>query len=165
MSYFTLLAEIAAKETTAVKDIKYFSGEQYPFRNGMTDEPITDPVEIEAEEAQRAAAEAEDESVGWDAESMRARGVRVDWLVALTFNLNLWEWPTWKVVEFLVKPATETHGRCRFADLPLVKAFTGPADVFITHCWGGRWGDLVVSVASGARCNRIVWLDVFAARN
>jgi hypothetical protein len=34
----------------------------------------------------------------------------------------------------------------------------------MSHCWGGRWGDLVGSVASGARGDRVVWLDVFAVR-
>jgi hypothetical protein len=42
------------------------------------------------------------------------------------------------VVEYLIKPATEDHGRCRFADLPSVRRFTKPATVFVSHCWGGR---------------------------
>ena len=35
------------------------------------------------------------------------RGVRVDFLLALTFALELWEWKTWEIVQYLVKPATE----------------------------------------------------------
>jgi len=70
-----------------------------------------------------------------------------------------------KVVQFLVLPATEAHGRCRFADLPFVKgAFTGPATVFMSHCWGAKWGDLVAAACSGARTDRVVWIDVFAVR-
>lgn len=67
-----------------------------------------------------------------------------------------------QIVQLLVKPATELMGRCRFGDLEAVKPFTGPATVFMSHCWGGRWGDLVVAAASGARKDRIVWIDVFA---
>jgi hypothetical protein len=40
-----------------------------------------------------------------------------------------------QVVKFLVKPATEFHGRCRFADLPCVEDYMGPATVFMSHCW------------------------------
>jgi len=65
-------------------------------------------------------------------------------------------------VEYLVKPATEDHGRCRFADLPFVKPYTGPATVFMSHCWGGRWGDLVAAACAGASKLRIVWIDIFA---
>jgi len=61
-----------------------------------------------------------------------------------------------------VKPATEDHGRCRFADLPFVKPYTGPATVFMSHCWGGRWGDLVAAACAGASKLRIVWIDIFA---
>ena len=67
-----------------------------------------------------------------------------------------------QVVKHLVKPATVGHGRCRFADLPDVKPFTGPATVFMSHCWGGRWGDLVAAACSGARADRVVWIDVVA---
>ena len=85
-------------------------------------------------------------------------------LVLLTMRCDLWEWKTWEVVQFLVKPATERRGRCRFADLPYVKPFTGPATVFASHCWGGRWGDLVAAVCAGADTRRVVWIDIVAVR-
>ena len=124
-------------------------------------QPITYPDVIAEEETHKARAEAEDKAAGWDAEHLRAKGVRVSWLVAFTAKNNLWGWKTYEVVNFLVKPATEGHNRCRFADLLEVKPFTGPATVFMSHCWGGRWGDLVAAAASGAAHNRIVWIDVF----
>ena len=102
--------------------------------------------------------------MGWGADALHAGGIRVDFLLAITFALNLWEWKTWEVVQFLVKPATEAFGRCRFVDLPDVKAFKGRPTVFISHCWGGSWGDLVAASVSGVRGDRIVWLDVFAVR-
>jgi len=69
-----------------------------------------------------------------------------------------------QVVQFLAKPATEGHGRCRLADHPAVRPFTGPAAVFASHCWAGRWGDLVAAACAGGRMDRLVWLDVFAVR-
>ena len=68
------------------------------------------------------------------------------------------------MVKFLVKPATEDQGRRRFADLDSVKPFTGPATVMVSHCWGGRWGDLVAAACAGARSDRVVWIDIFAVR-
>ena len=101
---------------------------------------------------------------GEHAELLHGMGVRIDWLLTLTFELELWEWKTSDVVACLIKPATEAAGRCRFAELPDVKPFTGQATVFISHCWGGKWGDMVAACCSGARTDRVVWLDVFAVR-
>ena len=91
------------------------------------------------------------------AEKLRGCGVRVDFLLALTFALELWEWKTWEVVQYLVKPATEGCERCRFAELAAVRPFTGSATVFVSHCWGGRWGDLVAAACCGGDANRVVW--------
>ena len=63
----------------------------------------------------------------------------------------------------MVKPATEGE-RCRFADLAELRPFTAPATVFVSHAWGGQWGDLVGACASGGRGDRVVWLDVLAVR-
>jgi hypothetical protein len=93
---------------------------------------------------------------------LRNFGVRIDFLLWFTFELSLWEWRTFEVVQFLVKPLTEDHGRCRFAQLPFMQPFVGPATVFMSHCWGGRWGDLVAAACSGARTDRLVWIDAFA---
>ena len=84
-------------------------------------------------------------------------GVRVDFLLALTYALNLWEWKTWEIVQYLVKPATEGANRCRFAELDVVRPFTGAATIFMSHCWGGRWGDLCAAACCGADANRFVW--------
>ena len=63
----------------------------------------------------------------------------------------------------MVKHATEGE-RCRFADLAELRPFTAPATVFVSHSWGGQWGDLVGACASGGRGDRVVWLDVLAVR-
>ena len=59
---------------------------------------------------------------------------------------------------------TEGEGRCRFADLPGVRPYTGAATVFMSHCWGASWGTLVLAAANGARVDRVVWIDCFAVR-
>ena len=161
---FAPLQPMASGSVFAACDVKYWGGAAQPWRQGTTDAAIEDENMIAREEVRKAEAEAEDAAAGWGGEKLRRCGVRVDWLLALTFELNLWAWPTWKVVSNLVKPATEGHGRCRFADLPFVKPFTGPASVFMSHCWGGLCGDLVVAACQGAKADRIVWIDVFAVR-
>ncbi len=45
-----------------------------------------------------------------------------------------------------------------------MQPFIGPATVFTSHCWGGRWGDLVAAVCAGADKRRVVWIDIFAVR-
>ena len=56
-----------------------------------------------------------------------------------------------------MKPMTEKEGRCRFAELAAVRPYTGAATVFMSHCWGGRWADLVAAACAGGDTNRIVW--------
>ena len=72
-------------------------------------------------------------------------------------DVFMWEWKTWEVVQYLVKPATEGKQRCRFMELAAVRAYAGAATVFMSHCWGGRWGDLVAAACAGADTNRVVW--------
>ena len=115
---------------------------------------------IASEEQNKLAAEAEDQPTGGTpahAEKLRGCGVRVDFLLALTFALDMWEWKTREVVQYLVKPATEGEQRCRFMELAAVRAYAGAATVFMSHCWGGRWGDLVAAACAGADTNRVVW--------
>ena len=66
---------------------------------------------IVSEKQNKAAVEAEDApSMGTPAhaEMLRRCGIRVDFLLALTFALNMWEWTTSDVVQHLVKIA-DTH--------------------------------------------------------
>ena len=214
---FDALASIACQDggrgnrkVPAGRDVKYWggatnpaTGAAEPWRDGTTDAAITDPEVIAREQVRKAEVEAEDKhlcpSTEAHAEALHARGVRADFLVALTVDLHLWDWKTWEVrsmpfrgsvggelfisslfppssvrkattkkspqvVQFLAKPATEGHGRCRLADHPAVRPFTGPAAVFASHCWAGRWGDLVAAACAGGRMDRFVWLDVFAVR-
>jgi hypothetical protein len=98
---------------------------------------------IEEEERLKSGVQQEDEEGevdGLAAERLLARGLSVDFLVALTFAHNLWDWVTCDVVLRLVKPATEHRARCRFADLPEVLPFVGSATVFMSHSWAGAGG-------------------------
>ena len=116
------------------------------------------------EEAAKVAAELEDSSIDASArgEQLRARGVKIAFLLAFTETLECWDWPTWRVVRDIVKPATEARGRRRFAELDEVAPHTGPATVFMSHCWGAEWGGLVMAASAGAQKDRVVWIDAFA---
>lgn len=142
------LKGIVRNKKPASIDIKYWGGSDLPWRNGTTNEPITNSDFIAREEKLMARILAEDVDACEDSNSRRSRGIRVDFLLKLTFELDLWSWATWEVVQFLVKPATERR-RCRFSDLDFAKPFFGPSTVFISHCWSGLWGDLVVAACSG----------------
>lgn len=159
----TALHQIAKDKKPAAEDVKYWGGAAKPWRNGTTDGEITDVAVIEREERMKSNAEAEDAEANEDADSLRCRGISVTFLLQLTHELNIWDWETWQVVQFMVKPATAAS-RCRFADLDYIKPHTGPSRVFMSHCWSGKWGDLVCAACSGARTDRFVWIDIFAVR-
>ena len=66
------------------------------------------------------------------------------------------------------QPST-AHARCRFVHLTSIAsaASVGRANIFISHSWGGRWGDLVAAAASfGEKYAGTlrVWCDIFAVR-
>lgn len=171
LSIFDELAFHSLEKVPATHDVKYWGGAEQPWRNGTTDEPycpMADAPLIAREELARRAAQSEDTArcptLDDHADMLHGCALRADFLFALTFTLRLWSWKTWEIVQYLVKPATEGHGRCRFAHLPFVKPFTGPATVFLSHCWGGTWGDLVVAACAGGRMDRYVWVDIAAVR-
>ena len=89
--------------------------------------------------------------------------IRVDVLLKFTYDHDCWDWSTYEVVRNIIVPTTREK-RCRYADLPGMKQYVGPATVFMSHCWGARFGDLVGAACHGARSNRYVWIDIFAVR-
>jgi hypothetical protein len=167
-SIFDPLVVFAKAKLPARRDYKYWGGANQPWRHGTSDKPVEKQAVIAVESEFKAAAEAEDRdrypTADSHADMLALCALRADFLLALTSALGLWEWKTVEVVQFLVKPATETHGRCRFAHLPFVRPFTGAASVFVSHCWSGRWGDLVGAVCAGGRMDRMVWIDIAAVR-
>jgi len=129
-----------------------------------SDEFLDDAEVLEQEKAHAAKAELEDASWGDGLSDMRIGcALRIDFLVALTFELNLWGWPTAQVVLNLVKPFTEEH-RCRFADHPFVSKYKGKADALMSHAWGNLWGELIAAAAQGAPMGRYVWICALANR-
>ena len=98
---FAALKAHAERKAPAANDVKYWGGDPQPWRNGTTDAPITDAAAIAAETTRKAEAEGEDAAAGWNAEALRARGVRSDWLLAMTFALDLWDWATWEVLRYV----------------------------------------------------------------
>ena len=125
---------------------------------------VTDPAVVSFELARAQEAQAEDEAWG-DGLSDRRIGcaLRIDFLIALTFVLDLWSWTTLEVVIFLVKSSTE-EWRCRFADHPAVKPYTGKADALMSHSWGNNFGTLIAAAAQGAPFGRFVWICALANR-
>jgi hypothetical protein len=89
--------------------------------------------------------------------------VRIDWLIAFTYDHNAWNWTTARVVRDIIRPAT-LKNRCRYSSLTSVKPYTGPPSVFMSHCWAACWGDLVLAAIHGAKKDRYVWIDIFAVR-
>ena len=147
----------------------YWSTDPHPWRYDCLkgNPPVEDADVIAREEAAKKAAESDDAgsvSSGAHGERLRGFGVRVDWLLAFTVAHDCWDWPTWRVQRDIIKPATAARGRCRYAELDEVAPHTGPATVFMSHCWGAAWGGLVMAACAGARCDRVVWIDLFAVR-
>ena len=94
---------------------------------------------------------------------VHACGVTIEWLLAFTFDHNCWHRPTWWVNRHIIKEATR-HKRRRYMDLDEMKQYKRPATVFMSHCWGAAWGDVVLAACHGARFGRVVWIDLFAVR-
>ena len=103
------------------------------------------------------------------------RGVCVRWLEQFTTYYDCWNWPTWRVAEQIVKPATG-QSRRRYVEMPAIAqaARVGRADIFLSHAWGGTWGDLVAAALNcidqeetreeGEVPVLRVYIDVFAVR-
>ena len=125
---------------------------------------VTDAATLEYEMRRKAEAEAEDARAGGDpAERCRGFGIMLSFLVAFTYAHDCWDWESWRVQRDIIRPATEQR-RCRYAELPGMAPFVGAATVFMSHCWGSKWGGLVMAACAGAREDRVVWIDMFAVR-
>ena len=90
-------------------------------------------------------------------------GITTKALIRFAYAHDCWNWKTQDVVRDIIMPAT-SETRCRYADLPELKECFGPATVFMSHCWGATFGDLIGAACHGARTDRIVWIDIFAVR-
>jgi len=98
---FASVAQCKGKAVQATSVVKYWGGDPQPWRDGH-DQPITDPAVIDEETVRKAEAETEDDAAGECAGSLRGRGVKIDFLLTLTFELDLWEWTTAEVRAALV---------------------------------------------------------------
>jgi hypothetical protein len=68
-------------------------------------------------------------------EMLHRCAVTIEFLLAFTFDHDCWDRTTWDVNLNIIKPATKAN-RCRYVQLDGMSEFTGPADIFISHCWG-----------------------------
>ena len=96
---------------------------------------------------------------------LHSLGISIVALLAFAFAHDCFGWPVWQVVRDIIVPATRDL-RCRYADLPEFRdlGLFGKATVFMSHCWGATFGDLIGAACHGARMDRIVWIDIFAVR-
>ncbi len=110
------------------------------------------------------------------------RGISLGFLIALTETFQLQDFETHRVVKEFIKPVTACkydgisdddvplNKPCRFAELECFQEYFGKAHTFVSHCWNGRWGDLVAAVSSIGHgdtvyeypLTRVVWMDIFA---
>ena len=99
------------------------SAPQAPWRDAVTKEPVQKKLTVKREVEAKERVEILDSFTAHTAAHaalLHGLGVSAQWLLALTMCLDLWEWPTWQVVAYVVKPVTEFRGRGRFAELPEV---------------------------------------------
>ena len=106
---FNSFMRCKGQAVTAEHDYKYWGGADEPWRNGVDNSPVTDPDVIASEEKHKLAAEMEDdpETAGTKGHAakqrpkhalkMRCCGIRCDLLLAMTFDLDMWDWSTWQV--------------------------------------------------------------------
>ena len=143
----------------------FFAGRAQPWTCSGCQAPLTDPTRVANEVSVAARARTEDTAraptVAAHAKLLHRGGVTVEFLLAFTAEHHCWDWPTWRVQRDIIRPAC-AHHRCRYADLPSARPHTGAAGVFVSHCWGGRWGTLVAAAACGAPQGRCLWVDLFA---
>ena len=90
-------------------------------------------------------------------------GIKTSALIAFGFAHGCLEWPVWQVVRDIIVPATRDN-RCRYGELPEHKHLFSKATVFMSHCWGASFGDLIGAACHGASKDRVVWIDIFAVR-
>ena len=97
------------------------------------------------------------------AKRIHSLGITVEALVDFANKHDCWHMKTQDVVRDIIVPATRDT-RCRYADLPELTDCFGPATVYMSHCWGATFGDLIGAACHGARKDRVVWIDIFAVR-
>ena len=94
-----------------------------------------------------------------------ARGVCVRFLLRLLASLP----PavrrtvtTGDMVAHLIKPATR-RSRCRFVELPAMRAHVGQPRAFVSHVWSALFADLVAAIAHAIPEDDYVWVDILCA--
>ena len=122
------------------------------------------PLAVKAEAQKEEALRADEAAFGGDpdksAEASFRRGVPVAWLTQWTNTRACWDMPTWQVC-LHVMSETEGHGRCRYVEIEEHASIAGAAQVFVSHAWGSRWGNLVQALGEILEGETRVWIDLF----
>ena len=94
-----------------------------------------------------------------------ARGVCVRFLLRLLASLPAAvrrTVTTGDMVAHLIKPATR-RSRCRFVELPAMRAHVGQPRAFVSHVWSALFADLVAAIAHAIPEDDYVWVDILCA--
>jgi len=94
-----------------------------------------------------------------------ARGVCVRFLLRLLASLPAAvrrTVTTGDMVAHLIKPATR-RSRCRFVELPAMRAHVGQPRAFVSHVWSALFADLVAAIAHAIPEDAYVWVDILCA--
>lgn len=163
-STFAELRKFASKSLKAVCNYEFWSdGSLHEMGTENSNQVIGAPEVIAQELAHAEVALAEDAAGAGHPDKRIDYALRIDFLVALTFELDLWDWTTREVAIFLCKASTE-QWRCRFAQHPSVRKYAGRAHALMSHVWANRWGVLIAAAAQGAPYGRFVWICALANR-
>ena len=129
------LVAIARARRPARHALQYWAGDPEPWRDASGASIAAQTGVIAREERLRLQIEEQDAraypTVDAHADGPLRRGQRVAGILALTFHLDLWSWTTAEVQSLLIKPATEAHRHCRFADLPFIAPRVGKATILV----------------------------------
>lgn len=125
--------------------------------------PLAAKAEAQKEEALRADEAAFGGDPDKSADASFRRGVPIAWLIQWTNARACWDMPTWQVC-LHVMSETEGHGRCRYVEIEEHAKIAGAAQVFVSHAWGSRWGNLVQALGEILEGETRVWIDLFAVR-
>jgi hypothetical protein len=158
---FAELKKFASKSLKAACNYELWSdGSVHEMGSGKE---VTASEIVAQERAHAEVAEAEDAAGAGHPDKRIEYALRVDFLVAMTMELDLWDWTTLEVVIFLAKASTEPW-RCRFSQHPVARKYAGRANALMSHVWNNKWGVLIAAAAQGAPYGRFVWICALANR-
>ena len=73
--------------------------------------------------------------------------MKIAFLLAFTETLKCWDWPTWRVVRDIIKPATAEQ-KCSYVELVAPAGTTSQKPKwFVSHWWGEAVFDFITCLS------------------